>query len=112
MEKDFSRETASEWADIDCVYYLEDGPSDYTGNYFEKIFRTLEEANEAARDLWERKTEKERSERCVWVGKITRDNLDLHLARDGFPIDWMTFDEVLMVEGAFNSEDFNPKGGG
>ena len=62
INNEFTNENAHEWTELDHVYLVQDEPISGTGDYFEKAFRTLEEANDDAREQWHYLTERERKQ--------------------------------------------------
>ena len=68
---EFTKENAHEWVELDHVYIVQDEPIGGTGDYFAKAFRTLEEANDDAREQWHYTTERERKQRHIWTFALT-----------------------------------------
>lgn len=102
---EFTKENAHEWTELDHVYIVQDEPISGSGDYFEKAFRTLEEANEDARDQWHYLTARERKQRHIWVFRVDREDLDPSIANEDLPIDWKAYGCAGSTDGCFDSAE-------
>ena len=102
---EFTKENAHEWTELDHVYLVQDEPISGTGDYFEKAFRTLEEANDDAREQWHYTTERERKQRHIWVFRVDREDLDPSIADEDLPIDWKAYSCAGSTDGCFDSAE-------
>ena len=102
---EFTKENANEWTELDHVYLVQDEPISGTGDYFEKAFRTLEEANDDAREQWHYLTDRERKQRHIWVFRVDREDLDQSIANEDLPIDWKAYGCSGSTEGCFDSAE-------
>lgn len=109
----FTRENAAEWAGLDHVYaYISDPKNNSGRNTYREdreVFRTIEEANNYARIKWVERLPWYKAESHVYVCRIGRDNLNNELFRDGFPVDWLAFEQTGSREGCFDSVEYERK---
>lgn len=92
INNEFTNENAHEWTELDHVYLV-------------KAFRTLEEANDDAREQWHYLTERERKQRHIWVFRVNREDLDQSIADEYLPIDWKAYGCAGSTEGCFDSAE-------
>jgi len=105
---EFTKENAHEWTELDHVYLVQDEPICGAGGHpdvFEKAFRTLEEANDDAREQWHYLTDRERKQRHIWVFRVDREDLDQSIANEDLPIDWKAYGCAGSTDGCFDSSE-------
>ena len=75
------------------------------GDWFQEVYSTAQEANEAAKYAWHMKTPQERRRRHIMAGVVTKDMLpDDAIDEDTGTIDWELFGDFDSFPGSFDSE--------
>ena len=105
LKAEYRRLAMANHPELDHVYIVQDEPIIGTGDYFEKAFRTLEEANDDAREQLHYLTERERKQRHIWVFRVDREDLDPSIANEDLPIDWKAYSCSGSTDGCFDSAE-------
>ena len=87
-------------------YIVVDQRKDGTGDIFDSIFDTIEEANRVAERDWGYLTASEKASRHIFVGMLTEDCLsDWAVDEDSGEVDWLAWNSIYSVKGAFDSNN-------
>lgn len=98
--------TSEKRGELVTKYVVVDMPKDgISGDWWQEVYDTAEEANAAAESQWEHLTDREQKRRHIYAGIVTEKMLPKEAVNeDTGVIDWSLFADHDTFPGAFDSE--------